>query len=163
MKTKSIITSIILSFAMMIANPAWADDLEETVKYKPPTMDQTVGYIQSIMPGFADFDSAECMLTARMIKNRTTFDYHIPLKELDPSPGYVKTRLTCVDLAVPGNKRVIVRVGKDQKEDLRHKVDTCTDNRENAEHLATALRYLIGLCANKPCSNCPPFPWETRQ
>lgn len=162
MKRILILSAVVCFLIIIMSIPAVADDLEETVKYKPPTMDQTVDYIAGIMTSFVGFDSGECMLTTRMIKNRTTFEYHTPLKEMDPSPSFVSTRLSCVTMTVPRNQNVILRIGKDNKEDMKNKVDVCTQNRENAEHLATALRYLIGLCSGNACANCPPFPWERR-
>ena len=162
MKRKLIMTSTILCLAIIISIPAWAEDLEETVQYKPPTMDQTVDFIAGMSSDFIDFEPGECMLTTRMIRNNVAFEYRTPLKELDPSPGYVKSRLTCADVSVPGSNKKIVRIGKDNKEDLRNKVSVCTENRESAEHLTTALRYLIGLCSGLPCADCPPFPWQTR-
>ena len=162
MKRALIMTLIILISAIFTSNSTLAEDLDETVKYKPPTMDQTVDYISSIMTSFVGFDSGECILTSHMIKNRTTFVYHTPLKEMDPSPSFVSTRLSCVTLTAPRNQKIIMRIGKDNKEDMKNKVDVCTQNRESAEHLATALRYLIGLCSGNACVNCPPFPWQTR-
>lgn len=162
MKRKLIITSIILFLAGIVSIPVSAEDLEETVKYKPPTMDQTVEYIAGIMLDFAEFEPGECMLTTKKVRNNVAFTYLIPVKELDPSPSNVKTRLTCVDLTVPGNKNKIIRIGRDNKEELRNKVDVCTDNRENAEYLATAMRYLIEICGGHACVDCPPFPWQTR-
>jgi len=160
MKRKLLMGSIILYLAIIISIPALAEDIEETVKYKPPTMDQTVDYIQGITPGFVGFESGECMLTTTMVINSVAYEYHIPLKELDPSPSYVSTRLACVTLTVPRNQKKILRIGRDNKEKLKQKVDICTDNRESAQHLATAMRFLIVLCAGKPCNNCPPFPWQ---
>ena len=162
MKKKVLLTTIILFLAIIVSIPVSAEDIEETVKYKPPTMDQTVDYLAGIMLDFGDFDSGECLLTTRKVKNNVVFTYHIPLKELDPSPKYIKTRLNCVDVIVPGQKKKIVRIGKNNKEDLRNKIDVCADNRESAEYLTTAMRYLIGICEGDACVDCPPFPWQTR-
>jgi len=33
-------------------------------------------------------------------------------------------------------------------------------DRESAEKVARAMRYLIGLCEGPPCSDCDPFQWQ---
>lgn len=162
MKRKLIVTSIILLWAVVLNIPAAAEDLEETVKYKPPTMAQTVDFIAGIMLDFVDFEPGECMLTTRKFINNTIFTYRTPVRKLDPSPAYVKTRLNCVDVAVPGNKNIIIRTGRDNKEEMKNKVNVCADNRESAGHLATAMRYLIDICGGDACVDCPPFPWQRR-
>jgi len=160
MKNKLLISSIFLYIVAAVSIPASAEDIKKTVKYKPPTMDQTVGFIQGIMTNFGGFEPGDCTLTSTAVINSVAYEYNIPLRELDPSFQYVKTRLSCVTLSVPGNKKIITRTGRDNKEAMKQKVDICTENQESAKKLATAMRYLISICSGKDCTDCPAFPWE---
>jgi hypothetical protein len=150
------IVSVILTISVS------ADDLEETVKYQPPTMDQTLDFIQEKTSGTLDFEEDECILITSAVINRATFEYRIPLKEINPSPGSVKQRLTYVDVAVDNYQKKIQRIGKDGKEDWKSKVSIWTENELSAKEVANALRYLISLCGGKPCVGCEPFPWQRR-
>jgi len=93
----------IVSFIFTI--PVLAEDIEETAKYKAPTMDQTLDFIQRMTTGQVDFEPDECILITSAVKNNVTYEYRIPLKEINPSPGYVKHRLTNVDVTVDKYKR----------------------------------------------------------
>lgn len=159
---KTLILATISIVSLILTISVSAEDIEETVKYKAPTMDQTLDFIQRVSTGTLDFESEECILIASMVKNRTTFVYKIPLKEINPSPGYVKQRLTYVDVTVENYKKKIQRIGKDGKEEWKSKVSISTENEESAKALANALRYLISLCGGKTCVSCEPFPWQRR-
>jgi hypothetical protein len=162
---KSVIRNIIISVIISIANlffsiPVSAEDIRETVKYKAPTMDQTIGFIQEMTTNNVGFEPEQCILITKAAKNNVTFEYRIPLKKINPSPGYVKSRLNCVTLTVDGYKKEIQRIGRDGKEEWRSKVDVCTANQESAEYLANAMRYLISICGGQSCVGCNPFPWQ---
>lgn len=152
------ISIVSFSFAISVS----AEDIEETAKYKAPTMDQTLDFIQRMTTGTLDFEPEECILITSAVINRATFEYRIPLKEINPSPGHVKQRLTYVDVAVENYKKKIQRIGKDGKEEWKSKVSIWTENEESAKMLANALRYLISLCGGKTCVGCDPFPWQRR-
>jgi len=123
-------------------------------------MDQTLDFIQEKTSGTLDFEPDECMLITSAVINRATFEYRIPLKEIDPSPGSVKQRLTYVDVSVENYKKKIQRIGKDGKEEWKSKVSIWTENELSAKQVANALRYLISLCGGKTCVGCEPFPWQ---
>ena len=152
----AIITLVSLFFTISVS----AEDLEETVNYKPPTLDQTLDFIQEKTSGTLDFEEDECILITSAVINRTTFEYRIPLKEDNPSPGSVKQRLTYVDVAVDNYKKKIQRIGKGGKEEWKSKVSIWTEDEESAKQVANAVRYLISLCGGKTCVGCDPFPWQ---
>jgi hypothetical protein len=156
----TIIVALISIGSLIFTNPVSAEDIEETVKYQAPTMDQTLDFIQRMTTGQADFEQAECILITAAVINTVTYEYRIPLKEINPSPGYVKQRLTYVDVTVENYKKKIQRIGRDGKEEWKSKVSLWTDNEESAKMLANALRYLISTCGGKTCVGCDPFPWQ---
>jgi hypothetical protein len=162
---KYVIRNIIISASISITSlyftiPVWAEDIRETVKYKAPTMDQTIGFIQEMTRNDVGFEPEQCILITKAAKNNVSYEYRIPLKNINPSPGYVKPRLNCVTLTVDGFKKKIQRIGNDGKEEWRSKVDVCTANKESAEYLASAMRHLISICGGQSCVGCDPFPWQ---
>ncbi len=157
---KILILAIIPIVSLIFTISVSAENIEETAKYKAPTMDQTLDFIQRMTTGTLDFEPEECILITSAVINRATFEYRIPLKDINPSPGHVKQRLTYVDVAVENYKKKIQRIGKDGKEDWKSKVSIWTENEQSAKMLANALRYLISLCGGKTCVGCDPFPWE---
>jgi hypothetical protein len=157
---KIFILAIISIVSFIFTIPVSAEDIEETVKYKAPTMDQTLGFIQEMTSGTLGFEEGECILITSAVINRATFEYRIPLKEINPSPGSVKQRLTYVDVAVDNYKNKIQRIGKDGKEEWKSKVSIWTENELSAKQVANALRYLINICGGKTCVGCDPFPWQ---
>ena len=157
---KIFILAIISIVSFIFTIPVSAEDIEETVKYKAPTMDQTLGFIQEMTSGTLGFEEGECILITSAVINRATFEYRIPLKEINPSPGSVKQRLTYVDVAVDNYKKKIQRIGKDGKEEWKSKVSIWTENELSAKQVANALRYLISICGGKTCVGCDPFPWQ---
>lgn len=159
---KIVIIAIISMVSVIFTISVSAEDIEETAKYKPPSLEQTLDFIQRITTGTLDFEEEDCILITSAVINRATFVYRIPLKEIDPSPGYVKQRLTYVDVAVENYKKKILRIEKDGKEEWKSKVSIWTENEDSARMLANALRYLISLCGGKTCVGCDPFPWERR-
>jgi hypothetical protein len=125
---KSVIRNIIISASILITSlyftiPVWAEDIRETAKYKAPAMDQTIGFIQEMTRNEVGFEPEQCILIAKAAKNNVNFEYRIPLKNFNPSPGYVKPRLNCVTLTVDRFKKEIQRIGNDGKEEWRSKVD----------------------------------------
>jgi len=157
---KIFILAIISIVSFIFTIPVSAEDIEETVKYKAPTMDQTLGFIQEMTSGTLGFEEGECILITSAVINRATFEYRIPLKEINPSPGSVKQRQTYVDVAVDNYKKKIQRIGKDGKEEWKSKVSIWTENELSAKQVANALRYLISICGGKTCVGCDPFPWQ---
>ena len=159
---KILIMLIIPIVSLIFTISVSAESIEETAKYEAPTLDQTLDFIQRMTSGTLDFEPGECMLITSAVINRTTFEYRIPLKEINPSPGYVKQRLTYVDVSVENYKKKIQRIGKDGKEEWKSKVSIWTENESSAKQVANALRYLISLCGGKTCVGCDPFPWQQR-
>jgi len=164
---KSTIRNIFISAIISIASlfftiPVSAEDVRETAKYKAPNMDQTIGFIQEMTLDNVGFEPEQCILTNKVVINNYTYEYITTLKEINPSPGHVKPRLNCVVLTVDGFKKKIKRIGRDGKEEWKSKVDVCTANKESAEKLANAMRYLISICGGQTCVGCNPFPWEKR-
>lgn len=43
---------------------------------------------------------------------------------------------------------------------MKDKVDICAPDRESAEKLAGAIRYLITLCGGPQCEACDPDMWQ---
>jgi len=159
--TRKILIGIIITvMSLFLTISVSSEDLEETVNYQPPTLDQTLDFIQKKTSGTLDFEEDECILITNAVINRAAFEYRIPLKEINPSPGSVKQRLTYVDVAVDNYKKKIQRIGKDGKEEWKSKVSIWTENEESAKQVANALRYLISLCGGKTCVGCDPFPWQ---
>lgn len=78
-------TTIILFLTIIVSIPVSAEDIEETVKYKAPTMDQTVDYIAGIMLDFGDFDSGECLLTTRKVKTISCLPTTYPSRNSIPA------------------------------------------------------------------------------
>lgn len=159
---KIFLLAIISIMSFIVTIPVLAEDIKETVKYKAPTMDQTLDFIQEMTSGTLGFEEDECILITSAVINRATFEYRIPLKEINPSPGSVKQRLTYVDVAVDNYKKKIQRIGKDGKEAWKSKVSIWTENELSAKQVANALRYLISICGGKTCVGCDPFPWQRR-
>ena len=155
-----ILLAIISMVSFLFTIPVSAEDIEETAKYKPPTMDQTLDFIQRMTTAVADFEPEECILITSAVKNNVTFEYRTPLKEINPSPGYVKARLTYVDVTVENYKKKIERIGKGGKVEMKSKVTLWTADEASAEKLANAVRYLISICGGKTCVGCNPFPWQ---
>jgi len=152
----AIISITILFFTI----PVWAEDVRETVKYKAPTMDQTLGFIQKMTADDVGFEPEQCILITNAVINGITYEYRIPLKEINPSPGYVKPHLSNVVLTVDKYEKKIQRIGRDGKEELKSKVNIWAENEPSAEMLANALRYLISICGGQACVGCEPFPWQ---
>lgn len=159
---KIVILVIILMVSFIFIIPASAEDIEETVKYKAPTMDQALDFIQRTTTGKTDFEPEECILITRSVINNVTYEYRIPLKEINPSPGHVKQRLRNVDVTVDKYKKKIQRIGRDGKKEWKSKVSIWTENEQSAKMLANAFRYLISICGGKTCVGCDPFPWQRR-
>jgi len=158
---RNIIISTIISIACLFFTiPVSAEDVRETVKYKAPTMNQAIGFIQEMTTNNVGFEPGQCILITKAVNNNVTYEYRTPLKKINPSPGHVKPRLNCVVLTVDGYKKEIQRIGKDGKEEWKSKVDVCTANKESAEQLANAMRYLISICGGRSCVGCDPFPWQ---
>jgi hypothetical protein len=157
-----ILLAIISIVSFLFTIPVSAEDIEETAKYKAPTMDQTLDFIQRMTTGKVDFEPEECILITTAVKNNVTYEYRIPLKEINPGPGHVKQRLSYVDVTVDNYKKKIQRIGRDGKEQWKSKVSIWTENEQSAKMLANALRYLISICGGKTCVGCDPFPWERR-
>ena len=157
-----IILAVILITSLIFTIPVSAENIEETAKYKPPTMDQTLDFIQRMTTAAADFEPEECILITSAVKNNITYEYRTPLKEINPSPGFVKARLTYVDVTVVNYKKKIERIGKGGKVDMKSKVTLWTADEASAEKLANAVRYLISICGGKTCVGCNPFPWQRR-
>jgi len=156
-----IIESAIISIAcLFIVFQASAEDIEETVKYKAPTMGQTVGFINKMTKGTVSVDPGQCIMTTKMVKNTKTFTYIIPLKKINPSPDYVKPHLSKVILTVDGYEKEIKRVEETGDVEMKSKVELYTPDEDSADKLAKAIRYLIGLCGGPSCVDCDPFMWQ---
>jgi hypothetical protein len=95
---------------LFFAIPGATEDIEETVKYKAPTIEQTLGFIDKLAAGNFGFDQSQCVVTTRKAINSVIFEYHIPLKKINPSPDYVQPRLECVELTVDGYEKKIKRL-----------------------------------------------------
>ena len=157
-----IFLAIISIVSLLFTIPVSAEDIEETAKYKAPTMDQTLDFIQKMTTGTVDFEPDECILITAAVKNNISYEYRTPLKEINPGPGHVKQRLSYVDVTVDNYKKKIQRIGRDGKEEWKSKVSIWTENEQSAKMLANALRYLISICGGKTCVGCDPFPWQRR-
>jgi len=160
LKKISMTSMVVLWACLLLALPGLAEDIEETVKYKAPTMEQTLGFIDKLAGGNFAFDQSQCVVTTKMIINQATFEYQIPLKTINPSPDYVEAHLECVALTVDGYEKKIKRIEGNGDVEMKSKADICTPDRESADKLAKAIRYLIGLCGGPPCEDCDPFMWQ---
>lgn len=159
-KQKIIVATIIFFAGFFMTLQTLAEDIEETVKYKAPTMDQTVAFLGRMTNGTVSVDPAECLVTTRMEKNTKSFTYIIPLKKINPSPDYVKAHLDNVILTVDGYAKEIKRVEEDGSEEMKSKVELFTPDKDSAVKVAKAIRYLISLCGGPPCVDCDPFMWQ---
>jgi hypothetical protein len=155
---KTVMMFMAISVAFLLS--ALPVNAEYNVKYASPTMQQTVGVIEKLAGGNFRFDQAQCIATTRRTMHTNWFDYHIPLKKVNPSPDYVRTHLECVELYIDGNEKEIKRVEKNGKVEMKDKVDICAPDRESADKLAGAIRYLISLCGGPPCEDCDPYMWQ---
>lgn len=152
--------AIIFISCLLVTTPVVAEDIEETIKYQAPTMEQTTEFINKMTMNNFGFDPGQCIATTEWVENRATFTYHIPLKKINPSPEYVKPSLDCVTLTVDGYEKEIKRVESNGDVEMKSKADLCAADRESADKLARAMRYLIGLCGGLPCDDCDPFQWQ---
>lgn len=151
---------VVVNACILVTISASAEDIEETVKYKAPTMEQTLGFIDKLAGGNFGFDQSQCVVTTKKAINSMIFEYHIPLKNINPSPDYVEAHLECVSLTVDGYEKKIERVESNGDIEMKSKADICTPDRGAAEKLAKAIRYLIGLCGGPPCEDCDPNMWQ---
>jgi len=158
---QNIIVAAIISLAgLCLVFPAMAEDIKETVKYKAPTMDQTIDFINTISRDTVSVDPGQCTATTKTVKNTKTFEYIIPLSKINPSPDYVKPHLSNVILTVEGYKKEIKRVEENGNVEMKSKVELFTPDEDSADKLAKAMRYLIGLCGGQTCIDCDPFMWQ---
>jgi len=141
--------TVILAVLLLAALPVNAESIEETVDV-----------IEKLAGGNFRFDASSCMATTRRVMHTNWFDYHIPMKKVNPSPDYVRTHLECVEVYIDGYEKAIKRVEDNGDVEMKDKVDICTASRESAEKLARAIRYLIGLCGGPPCEDCDPNTWQ---
>ena len=160
LKKISMSSMVVLWACLLLALPGVAEDIEETVKYKAPTMQQTLGFIDKLAGGNFGFDQSQCVVTTKRAINSVTFEYQIPLKKINPSPDYVQAHLECVDLTVDGYEKEIKRIESNGDVEMKSKADICTPDSESAEKLAKAIRYLISLCGGPPCQDCDPYAWQ---
>ena len=159
-KQKIITAAIISIVCLFLVFQASAEDIEETVKYKAPTMDQAIDFINKMTRDTVSVDPGQCTVTTKMIKNTRTFNYIIPLKKINPGPDYVKPHLNKVILTVEGYEKEIKRVEENGKVEMKSKVELYTPDEDSADKVAKAMRYLIGLCGGPPCVDCDPFMWQ---
>jgi len=145
---------------LFIVCQALAEDIEETIKYKAPTMEQTIDFISKISRGTVSVDPGQCTATTTMVKNNKKFDYIIPLSEINPSPDYVKPHQTNVTLTVDRYEKKIKRVEENGDVEMKSKVELSTPDKDSADKLAKAMRYLISLCGGPRCVDCDPFTWQ---
>ena len=95
-----------------------------------------------------------------MVKNTKTFEYIIPLNKINPSPDYVEPRLSNVILTVDRYEKAIKRLEENGNVEMKSKVEISTPDKDSADKLAEAMRYLISLCGGPPCVDCDPFIWQ---
>jgi len=158
---QNIIVAAIISIAgLSVVCQVLAEDIEETVKYKAPTMDQTIDFIGEISRGTVSVDPGQCTATTKMVKNTKTFEYIIPLSKINPSPDYVEPHLNNVILTVDRYEKKIKRVEENGNVEMKSKVELSTPDEDSADKLAKAMRYLISLCGGPPCVDCDPFMWQ---
>ena len=159
-KQKIIVAAIISVAGLFPMFLAVAEDIEETVKYKAPTMGQTIDFIHDISKGTVSVDPEQCTATTQTVKNTKTFQYIIPLSKINPGPDYVKPRLSKVIITVEGYDKQIKRVEENGNVEMKSKVELFTPDEDSADKLAKAMRYLISLCGGPPCVDCDPFMWQ---
>jgi len=159
-KQNIIVLAIISIAGLFIVFQASAEDIEETVKYKAPTMGQTIDFINKMTRGKVSVDPGQCIVTTKMVKNSATFEYIIPLKKINPSPDYVKPHLDNVILTVEGYEKEIKRVEENGDVEMKSKVELPTPDEDSADKVAKAIRYLISLCGGPSCVDCDPFMWQ---
>ena len=158
---QKIITAAIISIScLFMVFQASAEDIEETVKYKAPTMDQAVDFVNKMTRGTVSVDPGQCIVTTKMEKNTRTFEYIIPLKKINPGPDHVKPHLSNVILTVEGYEKEIKRVEENGDVEMKSKVELFTPDEDSADKVAKAIRYLISLCGGPPCVDCDPFMWQ---
>lgn len=145
---------------MILVMPSMAEDIEETIKYKAPTMQQTTDFIEKMTMHTFAFDPGQCMAITKTSEGPDSFTYYIPLKKINPSPDYVEPSVDCVTLTVDGYEKEIKRVEGNGDVEMKSKVDICTGDRESADKVARAIRYLISICGGPPCVDCDPFKWQ---
>lgn len=160
LKQKIILAAIILLAGLFPLFHALAEDIEETVKYKAPTMDQTIDFINDISKGTVSVDPEQCTATTKTVKNTKTFTYIIPLSKINPGPNYVKPHLRRVIITVEGYEKQIKRVEENGNVEMKSKVELFTQDEDSADKLAKAMRYLISLCGGPSCIDCDPFMWQ---
>lgn len=159
-KSGIIVSAIAFIIGLSLVMPVVAEDIETTIKYQAPTMQQTTDFIEKMTMHTFGFDPGQCMVTTKMAKNTVTFTYHIPLKKINPSPDNVMPSLNCVTLTVDGYEKEIKRVESNGDVEMKSKADICAADGESAEKLAKAMRYLIGLCGGPSCEDCDPYQWQ---
>ena len=159
-KKNIMMPAAIFTAFLLLSFPVKSEDIEETIKYAAPTMQQTLGFIDKLAGGNFTFDQSQCIATTRRSIHTKGYEYHIPLKRVNPSPDYVRTHLECVELYIDGYEKEIRRVESNGDVEMKNKVDICAQDRESAEKLARAIRYLIGLCGGPPCEDCDPYMWQ---
>ena len=153
-------SAILFIMGLILVMPSMAEDIEETIKYKAPTMQQTTDFIDKMTMNTFGFDPGQCMVTTKSAEHTMVFTYHIPLKKINPSPEYVKPSLNCVTLTVDGYEKKIKRVESNGDVEMKSKADICAADRESADKVAKAIRYLISICGGPPCNGCDPFKWQ---
>ena len=161
-KSLSIQTTAVIIFitCLLFSMPGVAEDIEETIKYEAPTIQQTTDFIEKKTLNRFSIDEGQCIGISKMVQTHDVFTYYIPLNKINPSPDYVEASLDCVTLTVDGYEKEIKRVESNGDVEMKSKVDICTPNRESAEKVARAMRYLIGLCGGPSCVDCDPFQWQ---
>ncbi len=160
LKQKIVTSGIIWLACLFMVFQASAEDIEETVKYKAPTMDQAIDFINKMTRDTVSVDPGQCTVTTTMEKNSRTFEYIIPLKKINPGPDYVKPHLNKVILTVEGYEKEIKRVEENGDVEMKSKVELYTPDKDSADKVARAIRYLISLCGGPPCVDCDPFMWQ---
>ena len=159
-KTNTMMSLVVSVIFLLPALAVDAEDIAETVKHKAPTKQQTIGFIEQVSGGNATVNPSQCVLVTRKIIHTSTLEYHIPLKKINPSPEYVEAHVECVELIADGYEEVIKRINKEGEVKMENRTDVCTPDRESAEKMARALRYLISLCGGPPCNDCDPYQWQ---
>ena len=159
-KQKIIVAAIISVAGLLLAFQAVAEDIEETVKYKAPTISQTIDFINTISRGSVSVDPGQCTASTKTAINTKTYEYIIPLSDINPSPDYVKPHLKNVILTVEGYEKKIKRVEENGNVEMKSKVELFTPDEDSADKLAKAMRYLISLCGGPTCVDCDPFLWQ---
>ena len=160
LKQKIIVAASISLAGLFMVFQASAEDIEETVKYKAPTVGQVVEFINKMTRDTVSVDPGRCIVTTKMVKNTKTYEYIIPLKKINPSPDYVKPHLDNVILTVEGYEKEIKRVEENGDVEMKSKAELFTPDKDSADKVARAMRYLISICGGPPCVDCDPFMWQ---